>query len=268
MTEQLQTKISRAIKLIQNASKIAAENGCPKIEVAYSGGKDSDVILELTKMAGVPYRAIYKNTTIDNVGTIKHAKEMGAEMVRPELSFFQLIEKHGLPNKMRRFCCGYLKEYKILDYVIIGVRKEESFKRAQRYNEPEVCRIYNKHEKARQYLPILDWTAQNVEEFIMERGIKCAPVYYDKEGNFHVERRLGCIACVMLDKKRIEYFKQYPNMIKAYARALRKFRVSHPNAKSVLAYKDEYEHLVRDLFYWRKPQKEWNDIIGNGGATV
>jgi hypothetical protein len=62
MNEQLKMKVDRAIKLIQSASNIAAANGCPQIEVAYSGGKDSDVILELTKMSGVPYRAIYKNT--------------------------------------------------------------------------------------------------------------------------------------------------------------------------------------------------------------
>ena len=111
MSPQLEKKVNQAIKLIQSASKIAAENGCPEIEVCYSGGKDSDVILELTKMAGGPYRAIYKNTTIDNCGAISHAQAMGAEMVRPKLSFFELIAKHGLPNKMGRLCCGYLKEY-------------------------------------------------------------------------------------------------------------------------------------------------------------
>lgn len=272
MTEQLQKKVDRAIKLIQSASKIAKENGCPQIEVAYSSGKDSDVILELTKMAGVPYRAIYKNTTIDNVGAISHAREMGAEMVLPKLSFFQLIEKHGLPNKMRRFCCGYLKEYKILDYAIIGVRKEESARRAKRYTEPEVCRVYNKKEKVRQYLPILDWTSNDVAEFISERGIKCHPLYYDEQGKFHPERRVGCIGCVMLDKKRIEYFKQYPNMVKAYAKALRKFRETHPDSKAVSMYEDEYEHLVRDFFYWRKTQKEWEDIkrvkFLGGGYTI
>ena len=34
--------------------------GDDPIEVSYSGGKDSDVILALTKMAGIPYRAIYQ----------------------------------------------------------------------------------------------------------------------------------------------------------------------------------------------------------------
>ena len=89
MREDLEKKVERAIKLIQSASKIAAENGCPKIEVAYSGGKDSDVILELTKMSGVPYRAIHHCTTIDVAGTLKHAEDNGAEIMRPKKNFLQ-----------------------------------------------------------------------------------------------------------------------------------------------------------------------------------
>ena len=69
MTDELLLKIARAIKLIQAAGKVAKEHGQP-LEICYSGGKDSDVILELAKMSGVDYRAIYKNTTIDPPGTI------------------------------------------------------------------------------------------------------------------------------------------------------------------------------------------------------
>ena len=110
MTEQLQKKVDRAIKLIQSASKIAIANGCPEIEVAYSGGKDSDVILELTKMSGVPYRAIYKNTSIDPAGTIKHAIDKGVEVFRPTMTFLELLKKKGFPSRQARFCCAVLKE--------------------------------------------------------------------------------------------------------------------------------------------------------------
>ena len=80
MTPELQIKIERAVRLLQS---VAPTDGSP-VEVAYSGGKDSDVILELTKMAGIPYRAIYKNTTIDPPGTIAHAKAMGVEILQPK----------------------------------------------------------------------------------------------------------------------------------------------------------------------------------------
>ncbi len=266
MREELEKKVERAIKLIQSASKIAAANGCPEIEVCYSGGKDSDVILELTKMSGVPYRAIYKNTTIDPPGTIKHAKDVGAEVLRPKMTFFEIVSKIGFPGRFRRFCCSILKEYKVLDYAIIGIRRDESTNRAKRYKEPEHCRVYSKKEKCRQYYPILDWTKDDVEEFILERGIKCAPVYYDEKGTFHVERRLGCLCCVLAsNRKRIEQFQRYPNMLKAYAKYGKIYRDSHPDSCAVKKHEDVYAQIVHDLFYCDK-QQEWKDL--NSGYTL
>lgn len=248
MSEELQKKVERAVKLLQAAGKIAKEHGQP-LEVAYSGGKDSDVILELTRMAGVEYRAIYKNTTIDPPQTIRHAKEMGAEMMRPTKTFRELIALHGFPSRVRRLCCSYLKEYKVLDYCVIGVRREESKKRAERYKEPEVCRVYSKKEKVRQYLPILDWTSEDISEFVSERGIKCHPLYYDEQGNFHPERRLGCMCCPLKSKRlRLREFEQYPKMVKFYIRGGQKYLETHPNAKSKTYFHNVYEWLTFDLF--------------------
>ncbi len=85
--------------------------------------------------------------------------------------------------------------------------------------EAEQCRLYEHGEKVRVYLPLLDWTNDDVERFIRERGIKCAPVYYDSEGCFHVERRLGCLCCPLMSiNKRKEEFRKYPNMLKFYLR--------------------------------------------------
>ena len=216
MTEQLQKKVDFAIRLLQSAEKMADKVNQP-VEICYSGGKDSDVILELAKMANINYRAIYKNTTIDPSGTIKHALERGAEMIRPKESFAEIIKRAGFPSRRLRFCCSILKEYKVLDYAVVGVRREESAKRAERYKEPEQCRVYSKTQKTRQYFPILEWTLADVEEFIKERNIKCAPVYYDEDNVFHPERRLGCMCCTLKTKKqRIEDFLKYPKMVRLY----------------------------------------------------
>lgn len=137
ISQELQKKIDRAIRLLRQF-----DNPNEPIELSYSGGKDSDVILQLAKEAGIHYRAIYKSTTIDPPGTIKHAIENGAEVIRPQKTFFQLIEEHGMPSRVMRFCCGYLKEYKVLDKAIIGVRRAESVKRSKRYKEPTACRIF------------------------------------------------------------------------------------------------------------------------------
>lgn len=135
---ELQKKIDQAIKLLRQIP--LADGEC--VEVSYSGGKDSDVILQLTKEAGIPYRAIYKNTTIDPAGTINHAKEMGAEILQPKQTFFQLIKRKGFPTRRARFCCSELKEYKVLDKAIQGIRTSESAARAKRYQEPQICRFY------------------------------------------------------------------------------------------------------------------------------
>ena len=245
MNDKLKKKVDFAIKLLQS---IPTDDG--PIELSYSSGKDSDVILELAKMAGIPYRAIYKNTTIDPPHTIAHAKEMGAEVIRPKKSFFQLVSEHGYPGRFSRFCCSILKEYKVCDRAIKGIRRSESRKRAERYKEPERCRVYSAKEKVKEYLPILEWTDQDVEEFIKERNIKCHPLYY-RGGQFDVTKRLGCMGCPLASrKKRIQFFKDNPKWLKAWIRAGQKFYTSekYQNGKANFKFKDAFEAMGYMLY--------------------
>ncbi len=235
-------KVSSAIRLLQSIPQDGP------IEISYSSGKDSDVILQLAKEAGIPYKAIYKNTSIDRPGSISHAKEMGAIVIPPKRTMLQLIENYGWPSRWMRFCCKELKEYKILDRAVQGIRRAESVKRRDRYKEPEVCRVYSKKEKARIYLPILEWTNEDVERFIKERGIKCHPHYYDEDGNFHVERRVGCIGCPLQSDKGRADFKQYPKMLKAWIKAYKRWLESHPNSKSAHTYKTVYDAVYMKFF--------------------
>lgn len=218
------------------------------IEISYSTGKDSDVILELAKMSGIPFEAIYKNTTIDRPGAIKHAKEMGVTIITPKKGMLQLIEENGWPSRWMRFCCKYLKEYKVHDRAVLGIRREESVARAKRYHEPEECRIYPKGEKARVYYPILEWTNEDVERFIQERGIKCHPHYYDENGMFHVERRVGCIGCPLQSDKGKADFKKYPKMLKAWVKAYKTWLETHPDTKSAKTFSSVYDAVYMKLF--------------------
>lgn len=244
MTKELQKKVDFAIKLLRSIP----QDG--DVELSYSGGKDSDVILELAKMAGIPYRAIYKNTTIDPPGTIAHAREMGAEVIIPKKTFFQLISEYGFPSRFSRFCCSELKEYKICDRAIQGIRRSESRKRAERYKEPETCRVYSAKEKVKVYLPILEWTDNDVAEFIKERNIKCHPLYYS-DGQFDVTKRLGCMGCPLASrKKRIQFFKDNPRWLKAWIRAGQKRYTSeaYQNGKAKFKFKDAFEVMGYLLF--------------------
>lgn len=221
----LERKVDFAIKLLRS---IPTDDG--PIELSYSGGKDSDVILELARMAEIPFEAIYKNTTIDPPGTLAHCREQGVTILKPKMTFLQLVEKKGTPSRFARFCCEALKEYKVYNRAIQGIRRAESTARAKRYHEPEICRVYSAKEKVRVYLPILEWTDEDVLEFITKRGIKCAPTYYDENGVFHVERRLGCIGCPLAADNGLADFKQYPKLLKQIIEAKKRFYETHPNA--------------------------------------
>lgn len=257
MTPQLQKKVDFAIKLLQS---IPTDSGA--IEISYSGGKDSDVILELAKMAGINYRAIYKNTTIDPPGTIKHCKDNGVEVFAPTINFFDLVKKKGVPTRRARFCCEVLKEYKVLDRAVQGIRRSESVKRAKRYSEPEVCRVYKHKQKTRIYLPILEWTDDDVAEFIKERGIKCHPLYYDKKGEFHVERRLGCIGCPMRSDNGKSGYLRYPKFLKRLLVALQEYLDMHPHVGSVRKFGNAYGVIYHDLFC--KSYEDYLNKVGGG----
>ena len=235
--EKLQKKINQAIRLLQTTCKgnIA--------EVAYSGGKDSDVILELAKEAGINYVARYKNTTIDPPGTIKHCKENGVEILNPKDTFFQIVSKAGYPNRVTRFCCAKLKEYPTdSEIVILGIRREESRKRKERYKEPVECRVYSKEKHVQHILPILEWTAEDVKDFIQDRKLKIHPLYYDERGEIHADRRLGCMGCPLMSrKKRVQFFMENPRWLKAWIKAGHQFYKDRTM--------DEYEMMVGMLFY-------------------
>lgn len=241
--DEYSKKVARAVRLLQSIPKDGP------IEVSYSGGKDSDVILELAKMAGIEFRAIYKNTTIDPPGTIQHCKEKGVEILPPKESFFSLVERKGIPTRRARFCCEVLKEYKVLDRAVQGIRRSESKAREERYKEPEICRVYDKNNKVKVYLPLLDWTDEDVARFVAERGVQCHPLYYDEQGVFHAERRLGCIGCPLQSDNGKAHYKKHPKLLKRLVKSVRVFLDTHPDCSSKRKFNDnEYSLVFHNLF--------------------
>lgn len=247
MVTQLEQKIDRAVRLIKSTV------GNQIVEVSYSGGKDSEVILELVKMARCRYRAIFKNTTIDPPGTIAHCKSKGAEIMRPPITFFRLIRKKGMPTRRCRFCCEKMKEYKVLDISVQGIRRCESNRRAARYSsdDPVICRLYGRSraQHVNVILPILDWTDEDVEEFIKLRNIKCHPAYYRSDGSFDVTRRLGCLTCPLQGDQGLEDFEKNPRLVRATLTYLQAWWDEHPNTKSHEKFCNIFELFIHNVFF-------------------
>lgn len=262
MSNELDKKVRQAIKLLQVASMAAGQ----PLEICYSGGKDSDVILQLAREADIDYRAIYKNTTIDPPGTIAHCKANGVEIFKPKMRFLELIKKKGIPTRRARFCCEVLKEYKVLDYNVQGVRRAESTSRQKNYkaNEPSKCIYYgSKKNHVEAYYPILNWTDDDVAQFISDRKIQCHPLYYDDNGVFHVERRLGCIGCPLKSDRGLADFKRYPLMAKAWIEAAKVYLDGHPNCSAKNKFGDAYNIFYSDVFC-----ESYEDFVSKTSVTL
>ena len=270
MRPELEDKVIKSQLLIRHAYRHAKWQG-EELGCSYSGGKDSDVLLDLCRTSNpkVEVKAFHFCTTIDAPYTLKHCKDNGVEIIRPERNFADCILRSGFPTMFTRHCCGELKEKYYMDYILIGVRKSESVKRAKRYTCDEDLVTYNGRGRAMQYYPLLNWTDEDIAEYIQERGIKCHPLYYDEKGNFHVERRLGCLLCpLQYYKKRIEEAKKYPKMVRFWCRYGQRYLDTHPDVKTHEYFDDVFEWFTCNLFFTsiEEFRKEWprRSEIGGG----
>ena len=229
MLKTLQDKIAESVALIRKAEHLALalqpEQG---FHVGFSGGKDSQVLLALVKMAGVKYRAVYNVTTNDppeNVYFIrKHYPDV--EFEHQGKNLYRLIEKKGFPTIFHRWCCEIFKEEAGAGSVVLtGVRREESKKRAG-YKPVDVKSNRKEHlERKDPYTiegieaaghqcikgkdkimvyPMLEWTTTDVWVFIAKEHLPVNPCY--EHGG-----RVGCMFCPYASKEQIDYYEtRYP----------------------------------------------------------
>ena len=237
---------------------------------AFSGGKDSIVIYDLCKKTGLDYKYIYSNTTIDPPGHLGFIRKNypDVEISQPKKSFYQVVERYGLPTRHRRFCCQHLKEYVGKGCnVIEGLRIDEGVKRGNRLKqlkEPEQCDTRIKDKK--HIYPIMIWSELDVWSHIHKNNLPY-PDWYDKGFT-----RLGCIGCPLANQKqRIVEYKMFPRYVTATikaidknikaGRSLSKF-FNNPyeafywwiSEKSILNHKDlklfdiDYEQEIKNIF--------------------
>lgn len=242
------SKINTAYERFRWAAKEAERLFDMPLVVRYSGGKDSDVILQLAKESGVPFRVTHNLTTADPPDNVYYIRRVFAQLREegidcrinvPRRSLWRIMrETLVIPSRVRRVCCGELKERKMPDapYIVTGVRWAES---AGRRAKSGIAMVYTASDRStrvekggllttddpssrrlfeqcamrgvRVLNPIIDWSDSDVWSYLRDRGIEGNPLY--KEG----WTRIGCVGCPLSGKRARELaFARYPKLYKAW----------------------------------------------------
>jgi len=199
--------------------------------VAYSGGKDSDVVLHLVQKSGVKYDAHHHLTTCDPPELVKHVKKQAdVEIERPKETMWQIIRRKGLPPRRKaRFCCELLKEHGGEGRIVVtGVRWSESTQRSKR-KMIEKC---FKSSLNRRFLNvIIDWSTTDVWQYIRQQEIETCSLY--SEGF----SRIGCVLCPMIRDTELQ-IERWPRIARAWERAIK--ATWNPGKKSQFNSPEEY----------------------------
>ncbi|WP_269849950.1 phosphoadenosine phosphosulfate reductase domain-containing protein [Methanosarcina horonobensis] len=211
--KHLQTLGKNAINAIRGIVSRNEYRDLP-VYVSFSGGKDSLVVLDLTRAAlkQREFKAFFLNTGIEFPETVDFARSFCTEMkvqleeMNSGSAFWKQVEKFGPPAKDFRWCCKVCKLASAGDletgkescslpekgaanavtYLTIdGKRKHESFSRARiaaSETNPFVPAQLN-------IFPIRDWRALEVWLYIHWRGLSYNPLY---DLGFE---RVGCWLC-------------------------------------------------------------------------
>lgn len=259
-------KIQNSIQILRKSESLALRYSEKGYYLAFSGGKDSQALYHIAKLAGVKFEAHYSLTTIDPPELVHFIKENYPDVIidLPKMvSFYRLcLKKKALPTRMMRFCCAELKESRGAGTVTLtGVRRQESAQRSKRnvievsnhkfsgsidqFNDTQETRSLCVSGKDKIIInPIIDWLETDVWRFLSENRISHCTLY-DTGKN-----RIGCLFCPMSSKKSILIDKEeYPKYYQAIIRLIHRLRIN--------GYMNSYQDLSDEqVFEW------WRSKLG------
>ena len=138
-------KIEYAHRVLLLGAKMSMDFYGEPLMVAYSGGKDSDVLLRLAEECLKPCEFEVENshTSVDAPQTVYHIREEFERLNRSGIHASTIIPRYSgggqktmwnltrqklmLPTRLVRFCCAELKETTTPNRLVaVGVREDES----------------------------------------------------------------------------------------------------------------------------------------------
>ena len=216
--------------------------------LAFSGGKDSIVLERLADMASVKYQCYFSQTTVDPPELLNFIDEKynGVHWLKPKQNMWQLVIYNKFPpTRLMRYCCAELKECHGSGRLLLtGIRSQESNARKKR-QMVEQCRT---DPRKRYVHPIIDWTEQEIWQFIKEHHLPYCKLY--DEGF----KRIGCVMCPMGSRKQRAFeAKRFPNFYRAWLRTFEKLIELNP---------DHYKKFKsgQDIMDWWLSDKGKNDL--------
>lgn len=145
MNAQLEAKIEKSKEVLRLARDMSLEYYGKPLVLTYSGGKDSDVMLDLAIKTLNPsdFEVINSHTSVDAPETVYHIREVftnvrggGTECTvhyprdkdGKQITMWSLIVKRQIPpTRLARYCCATLKETSNPNRICaVGVRASES----------------------------------------------------------------------------------------------------------------------------------------------
>jgi len=216
---ELKRKVDAAVELLRRKC------GNGRVTVLFSGGHDSTVALTLAVLAGLRnFRVLFievtGNTDWHNVQYVyKMCEKLGVldQLVhakRRDIDFWTALKKWGIPIPFyARWCLNEFKISQVRKYsgylVITGVRRSESPRRG---SLQFVDRILEHRQIA--VNPVLDWTDEDIHDFMREYGIPENPCYdlFGHSGN--------CMFCPYYGKSIIEKTLRDPHWREKIVRGL------------------------------------------------
>lgn len=271
----------RSIERIKLAALMSEQYYDAPLICTYSGGKDSDVMLELFKRSGVDFTVTSCHTTVDAPQTVYHIREKFKELEEQGIksiityplfkekrtSMWALIEQKGAPTRMHRWCCQIFKETNSSNKMVAtGVRWEESTKRAAR-KEYEALGKTSKECQSATYEDIILANDNVNKRQIIERcelkgAVVANPIIDWKNKDIwefiRSEKikynplydmgysRVGCIGCPMSSySKRCKEFSDFPKYRDNYIKAFDRFINKKEKEGSISRYK-----TAQEMFDW------------------